>query len=216
MTPLHSATNDCYCRSDLQRAAQDYLTSCVKRSCTVGDVNIDGSSAGGIYSDYCKGKGYTSVAGPASASASATRGGSTPTTTGGGGSSGPAETGTASTNGSDPPAEGSKKMSTSTIIGIAVGSAAGLALLVTIIRYMLRWCGGVGSPTYSTHNSQAPPPQPYYQQQQQPSYPVNMYPEQSYWQHKPMGVESEVGPDDSVSVVTPPGMAPTLVSNMRR
>ncbi|CAI6338058.1 unnamed protein product [Periconia digitata] len=208
------ATNDCYCRSDLQKAAQDYLTSCVEQKCTVGDVRIDESSAGGIYGRYCNEKGYTAA--PASVSANPTKGGTT--ATGASGSTGPAETGSSSSadQTSPPPADESKKLSISAIVGIVVGALAGLTFFAIFVRMMLKWCGCVGRPPAPSHHVQQPPPLPYHHQQQQPSYPMNLYPEQTYWQQKPMGVESEVGPDDSISVVTPPPVAPTMVSNGRR
>ncbi|PVH93693.1 hypothetical protein DM02DRAFT_732956 [Periconia macrospinosa] len=206
------ATNDCYCRSDLQKAAQDYLTSCVEKKCTVGDVKIDGSAAGGIYRDYCGQKGYTSVAAPASVSATATKAG-TGASAATAGSNGPAETGSSSSSSSSGSGSGSgsgsTNLSTGTIIGIAVGGLAGLILLSWIIKRMINCCT-------PNPGSRMPPqqqqPLPYYQQPR-PAYPMNLYPEQPYWQHK---TESEIGPDDSVSVVTPPAIAPTMVSHTRR
>jgi hypothetical protein len=52
------APNSCFCRSDLQKAAESFLTSCVKSACTVGDSSIDISSAGSIYDYYCTSLGY--------------------------------------------------------------------------------------------------------------------------------------------------------------
>jgi hypothetical protein len=52
------APNSCYCRTDLQRAAESFLTACVKSACTVGDSSIDISSAGSIYEYYCTSLGY--------------------------------------------------------------------------------------------------------------------------------------------------------------
>lgn len=64
----HGALDNCYCRTDLQSAAQSYLTSCVEQFCTAGDSSIDISSAGSIYGDYCSSQGY-----PASAQATTTQ-----------------------------------------------------------------------------------------------------------------------------------------------
>lgn len=52
------APDNCYCRTDLQSAAESFLTSCVSKSCTVGDSSIDVSSAGSIYENYCSSKGF--------------------------------------------------------------------------------------------------------------------------------------------------------------
>lgn len=53
-----AASNNCYCRTDLQSVAESYLTSCVQNSCTVGDSSIDMSSAGSIYNYYCSSQGF--------------------------------------------------------------------------------------------------------------------------------------------------------------
>jgi hypothetical protein len=52
------ATNGCYCRTDLQSVAQSYVSSCVKSKCTVGDSDIDISSAVSIYDSYCVANGF--------------------------------------------------------------------------------------------------------------------------------------------------------------
>jgi hypothetical protein len=56
-----AASNSCYCRADLQSAAESYLTSCVKTACTVGDSSIDISSAGSIYNYYCSAENAANV-----------------------------------------------------------------------------------------------------------------------------------------------------------
>jgi hypothetical protein len=194
------AKNDCYCRQDLQVAAQSILTSCISQGCRAGDDAIDASVAGSIYAQYCKQKGYPNPTAPAVVQA---------TTTGSGGLT------MTTAVGDDPQATGSNKqastsssskISTTTIIGIVVGGAIGLALLA----YGLRKCGCLGG-------HKQPQPQPLYQYQhaqpqftQQPIYPQNPYPEPYY--PKPHA-ESEVSPDDSVSMVGGPARpAPTLVS----
>jgi len=52
------ASNNCYCRTDLQSVAESFLTSCVRSACTAGDSSIDISSAGSIYGYYCSSQGY--------------------------------------------------------------------------------------------------------------------------------------------------------------
>jgi hypothetical protein len=52
------APDNCYCRTDLQVAAQQYITSCVNSKCTIGDSSIDLSSAVSIYDFYCSSKGF--------------------------------------------------------------------------------------------------------------------------------------------------------------
>jgi hypothetical protein len=195
------AKNDCYCRQDLQVAAQSILTSCISRECKAGDDAIDASSAGSIYAQYCKEKGYPNPTAPAVVQATTTKSGGLTVSTAGGANSQPTTSTTQEANSS------SSKLSTTTIIGISVGGAIGLGLLL----YGLWKC-----------LARRPPPpqyqtQPQYQYQhaqpqftQQPFYPQNPYPEPYY--PKPHA-ESEVSPDDSVSMVGGPARpAPTLVS----
>lgn len=191
------ATNDCYCRSDLQRPAQGYLTSCVEKQCSVGDSKIDASSAGSIYAQYCAEKGYSPMAEPATVPATTTAPGGSTGTLGGGVGSGPT---TSSTSESQDSSSGSGGLSTTTIIGIVVGSLAGVAFLAVTLRIVFKWmgCGGGGNEPY----------------RQQAVYPMTLYPE-PYYPYK-MRTESEVMPDDSVSMISGmPRPAPTLVSNMQ-
>lgn len=187
------ATNDCYCRTDLQQPAQSYLTSCVEEWCTVGDSKIDASSAGSIYAQYCAEKGYSPAAEPATVQATTTGPGASTPTVGGGVGGGPTASSTSDSQGSS---SGSGTPSISTIIGIVVGGLAGLAFLAVMLKIVFKWLGrGEGS------KPQYPPIH------QPPVYPRNLYP-------KPYYPESEVTPDDSVSMVSGmPRLAPTLVSN---
>lgn len=92
------ATNSCFCRPDLQTAAQQYLTSCIRRSCDVGDVSVDLSSAGSIYAQYCAEKSASPVV-PASVIAVATGSSGTSQQTGGAvGGSDPTSTPTTGTS----------------------------------------------------------------------------------------------------------------------
>ena len=128
------APNDCYCRADFQNIAQDYLSSCVRKSCSLGDVGIDASSAGSIYSQYCSQRGYPAAL-PVSVAATTTSAGGQPRTSAGGDTSGP--TGSADP-GQDTASPYSKSLSTTTIIGIAVGSLAGLLILAYLLRMARR------------------------------------------------------------------------------
>jgi hypothetical protein len=194
------ATNDCYCRTDLQKPAQDYLTSCIEKKCAVGDVKIDASSAGSIYAQYCAEKGYSPAAVPATVQATATGPGASTRTVGGGVGAGPTASSTSDSQGSS---TGSGKLSTSAIIGIVVGGLAGLAFLAVTLKIVFKWlgCGGGSKVQYQ---QQSPPIH------QQAVYPMKLYPE-PYYQQK---AESEVTPDDSVSMISGmPRPTPTLVSN---
>lgn len=52
------APNGCFCREDKQSAAVSYLSSCIKKQCTVGDYHIDMSAGVAVYTNYCLGLGY--------------------------------------------------------------------------------------------------------------------------------------------------------------
>ncbi|KAF2247427.1 hypothetical protein BU26DRAFT_566406 [Trematosphaeria pertusa] len=204
------ATNDCYCRPDLQVPAQSYLTSCIEYYCSVGDYSIDASTAGGIYAQYCSEKGYTSQAAPATVEATTTGGasGGTKTAGGVGGVTGPTATSTSSSSSS------SKSLSITEIIGIVVGSLAALIFLLVIGKYVLKTCAGTRPPKVQQWpHYQQPPPPPV--QQQQPIYPQMP---QSYYGAPtfPQRDADDIGPDDSVSMVSGmPRPAPTLLSGMQ-
>jgi hypothetical protein len=66
------AANDCYCRSDKQAVATSYLSSCIKKACTIGDPLIDINSGVSIYEGYCTSLGY--LAAPANVAATTTGG----------------------------------------------------------------------------------------------------------------------------------------------
>jgi hypothetical protein len=67
------ASNDCYCRADHQPVAVSYLSSCVSKSCTVRDAQIDVNNAITVYDGYCSSNGYL-VTAPATTPASTTQG----------------------------------------------------------------------------------------------------------------------------------------------
>jgi hypothetical protein len=193
------APNDCYCRADFQNIALDYLSSCVSNSCSLGDVGIDASSAGSIYSQYCSQKGYPAAL-PASVPATTTTGTGGPAkTSAGGGVAGPTS---AANPGQNTSSSESRSLSLTTIIGIAVGSLAGLLILAYLLRMMRQRFS-----KKSNYPQNAPAPA-----QQQPVYPMNPYYSPRYPSPK---FEAELGPDDSASMLSGPVRpAPTLVSGV--
>ncbi|KAF2706978.1 hypothetical protein K504DRAFT_459420 [Pleomassaria siparia CBS 279.74] len=189
------AKNDCYCRQDLQNDALGFLSSCVSKGCRQGDVAIDASTAGSLYVQYCRHKGYPAPTEPATIAAQTTGppGGATKTT--GGISSGPTDS-TTQTSSSKPSA-----LSMQAIIGIAVGGLVGLTLLASGLNRLRK----------RSHRSHMQHPQQPQVSQQPAMYPPNYYHEPYYPQPS---AASEVGPDDSVSMVGGPARpAPTLVSH---
>ncbi|KAF2469233.1 uncharacterized protein BDR25DRAFT_356483 [Lindgomyces ingoldianus] len=157
------ATNDCYCRPDLQNPAQAYLTSCIQKSCKVGDFAIDASTAGSIYAQYCVEKGYSPQAQPATVQATTTGLGASSRVTAGGAGAGPTASSTSQNSSS-----GSGKLSITTIIGIVVGGLAGLVFLLTVLKMLWKWFGCQGR-SKVTYPQQLPPPNPH------PVYPMNHY-----------------------------------------
>lgn len=206
------ARNDCYCSAGLMKPAQEQLSNCVSSKCSVGDVSVDISIATNLYARYCNEKNYFAgepvrvSASPTGRSTTNTRtiSSSTPT----GNSVSGSDTGSGSTTSSIPNSPNpNSSLSVGTIIGIVVGSCAGLAFIAAAMWMfwkLFRSCRGErGFPQQNY-----PPPV-----QQTPVYPK--MPEQQQWYPSP-GPASEVGPSDSVSMVG--GMArpaPTLVSDMR-
>ena len=124
------AVDDCYCRSDLQTAAESFLTSCIKTSCTVGDVSGNIASASSIYAGYCTSKGFTAAL-PAENTAETTSAGNT------GGSTSPATrtgtTSTASTGASDGSLNSQTQTSANNTLTIALGAVAAVAGVAIII-----------------------------------------------------------------------------------
>jgi hypothetical protein len=197
------STNDCFCRLDLQAPAQAHVTSCIKRSCTVGNFALDASTAGSIYSQYCRDKGYVTPTYAATVAAPTTGlGRATATGAFGAGPTGatsPGDVGDTST----PPSSTSNRMSISTIIGIVAGSVAGLVFLLVAIKMIYSFFSRRRAQRFNYAN-QAPP------SYHPPIYPMEPFPEQN-WSSIP---KSEVTPGDSVSMISTsvPRPMPSLAS----
>lgn len=165
-TGQFGALDSCYCRSDLQVAAESWLAACIKKSCTVGDTSANAASATSIYLDYCGSKGYATT--PAENSdpntTPASGGGDDPATStsanpGTGSTAGPPSNPTGSTNTGDPPPNNSSSSSSSKTTYIALGVIAGLLGLTLCVAFVFirkyrrsrRW------PRLNPHPSPAPP-----------------------------------------------------------
>lgn len=72
-----AAVDDCYCRGDLQLAANEWLSSCIDELCTIGDNGVNLANAASIYSGYCNDRGFTALPAQNSASTTATHSTST-------------------------------------------------------------------------------------------------------------------------------------------
>jgi len=65
--------DSCYCRTDVQAAAETYLSTCISSSCSgPGAVTNDISMATSIYDSYCLAKGFTADRSPATIAATTT------------------------------------------------------------------------------------------------------------------------------------------------
>jgi hypothetical protein len=198
------AKNDCYCRADLQQPAQQWLTSCIQSSCSVGDASIDASTAGSIYSQYCAEKGYIAGAVPANVEATITASDGSVHTSTRTLTSGPTA-GSGTNSNTTTPSPKSNGLPLETIIGIVVGSLAALAFLVFAIKIFYNMCRPCfkRKPTYDQHHLPLV--------DNKAIYPMHTYNE-PYCPSPRM--EDDLGPDDSFSVAG--GLArpaPTLVSD---
>ncbi|KAF2676621.1 hypothetical protein K458DRAFT_396784 [Lentithecium fluviatile CBS 122367] len=135
------APNDCYCRPDLQQAAQEHLTSCIRDACTVGDAGVDVSSAGSIYSQYCAEKGFTAAAATTPSSASAT-------VTGSGGA------GATSTSTGHSTTEDLKKKWKGLPTGAWIGIGVGICLVLALVGAYFKKNGHKGSAIQGLGQSQ--------------------------------------------------------------
>ena len=129
------AKNDCYCRTDFQSPAQDYLEGCISSSCSVGDLSAAAASAGSIYLQYCEGKGYD-IAAPASAEATTTDATKPPKATST--RTGPTAASTGNTENSTSASNDHAGISTSTLVGIVIGGVAALILLAIAVFLLCR------------------------------------------------------------------------------
>jgi hypothetical protein len=130
------AKNDCYCRTDFQSPAQDYLEGCISSSCSVGDLSAAAASAGSIYLQYCEGKGYD-IAAPASAEATTTDATKPPKATST--RTGPTAASTGSTENSTSASNNHAGISTTTLVGIIIGGVVALILLAIAVFLLRRW-----------------------------------------------------------------------------
>jgi hypothetical protein len=203
------AKNDCYCRPDRQAPAQQWLTSCINSACSVGNAAIDASTAGSIYNQYCQEKGYPAGPLPATVQATITAADGSLHTSTKVFSSASTGTGTGSTSDSGTSASSSKSNSLplETIIGIVVGSLAGLAFLTIVIKFLRNSCSPCFQRKPAPIQHQLP-----YADNKTATYPMQPYYQEGYYPSP--RVEDELRPDDSLSVVG--GFArpaPTLISN---
>jgi hypothetical protein len=198
------AKNDCYCRPDLQTPAHEWLTSCIQKYCSVGDAAIDASTAGALYGQYCEEKGYPAGALPATVQATITASDGTVHTSAKIYNAGPTAGSGSTTTASSSSNLGAPSLWT--IIGIVVGSIAGLAFLAVAFKVFWKLCG----PCFKRKPVQEQHQLPLIDHKS-PVYPMHSYPELYY---PPPRMEDELRPDDSFSVAG--GLArpaPTLVSD---
>jgi hypothetical protein len=141
-----AAADSCYCRADLQSAANEWLGVCINELCSVGDNSVNLATAASIYSDYCQGRGFSAA--PASATATTTKqpkGGTvistSPAVLPGGDPTSPGSASTSGPEGTSAPASPSHTSSwskTVTIVSASVGTVVVVATLAVAILYWRR------------------------------------------------------------------------------
>ncbi|OAP63487.1 hypothetical protein AYL99_02714 [Fonsecaea erecta] len=239
------ALDSCYCRGDLQLAAESYLTSCIQESCTVGDTSINIGAAVSIYGGYCTSLGYTAVL-PADNVAQTTAPNSNPSSTnnnnGGAASTsdifasnptsnsndGSSSSSDGSSSGSSSPSSGSSSSSSNTTTYIVLGVMGGFALILLVLAGLwwrkYRKLKRAQAQAAQFRYGAAPPPMHYgYNNSNGSGQPL-----------RPMGGggsevsshpffnrQDDIYPDDSVSTIHmapayPHPMEPSLVSTQMR
>ncbi|KIW92079.1 uncharacterized protein Z519_07063 [Cladophialophora bantiana CBS 173.52] len=232
-TNMFGALDSCYCRGDLQAAAESFLTSCIQESCTVGDTSVNIAAAVSIYGGYCTSLGYTAL--PANNVAETTAVGSNPTTAGSNNGGGAASTGSnsdvlssnptgdsassSSPSGSSSSSSSSSNTTTYIVLGVVGGFA--LILLVVATLWFKKYRQLKRAQRFGHGHYGAPPPNYGYNNgsMNQPLRPLGGGSEVS--SHPFYNRQDDIYPDDSVSTIHvapayPHPLEPSLVSTHMR
>ena len=135
-TGKFGAMDSCYCRSDLQLAAQEWIMSCVRDMCSVGDTSVIIATAVSIYEGYCSSRGY--AAAPADTAANTTpagTGGSNPTASPGTSASSKSTAGGSASVPSSPPSSSSSSSSSNTAVYIALGVVSAMLVIACTVGF---------------------------------------------------------------------------------
>jgi hypothetical protein len=168
------------------------------------------STASSLYQQYCSEKGYAKA--PATVRATTTSDTGAATVTAGGGSADP--TSSFSDTNQTPASSSKKPLSITVIVGIAVGSFAGLVIMIVMIKKLFG-AGGWFRTNPNKHIQQQHAfalQQPHYGQQ--PIFPPQHI-QEPYIRKPPSDIgvtDAEVEPSDSISDFSAPWAAPTLMS----
>ncbi|OAL32976.1 hypothetical protein AYO22_00061 [Fonsecaea multimorphosa] len=228
------ALDSCYCRGDLQFAAESYLTSCIQESCTVGDTSLNIAAAVSIYGGYCTSLGYTAL--PADNVAETTASDSNPTSTGSNNNnngaasstvdifatsptsnSGSGSSSSGSTSGSSPSSSSSSNTTTYIVLGVMGGFALILLTLAGVWFRKYRRLRRTQAQQAQFRYGAPPPPLPY-------GYNNGVMGGGAGSQvssHPLYNRQDDIYPDDSVSTIHvapayPHPMEPSLVSTQMR
>ena len=135
-----AAVDSCYCRGDLQAAANELLGLCINELCSVGDNSVNLATAVSIYTDYCRERGFSAA--PASTIVTTTKakgnnaGSTTPSLQPGATPTSPLS---ASPSDTAPSSTSSPGNNTLIIVSACVGTLVVVAILVTAIFYWKPW-----------------------------------------------------------------------------
>lgn len=136
------AVDSCYCRGDLQSAANEWLGVCINELCSVGDNSVNLATAASIYSDYCQGRGFSAA--PATATATTTKQSKSSTPTSALPGADPTSPGSVSTSGPDstsapaPSPTASSGTNTVVVVSACVGTVVVVIILAVAIFYWRR------------------------------------------------------------------------------
>lgn len=135
-----AAVDSCYCRGDLQAAANELLGLCINELCSVGDNSVNLATAVSIYSDYCQERGFSAA--PASTTATTTKakgnaaGSTTPGLQPGAKLTSPLS---ASPSDTAPSSTSSSGNNTLIVVAASVGALLVIIVLIAAIFYWKPW-----------------------------------------------------------------------------
>ena len=135
-----AAVDSCYCRKDLQAAANELLGLCINELCSVGDNSVNLATAISIYSDYCQGRGFSAAPASTTATTTQAKSGTTAATIPGiQPSATPTSPTSASPSDTTTPSTSSSGTSTLIIVSASVGALLLVAILVAAMFYWRPW-----------------------------------------------------------------------------
>lgn len=147
-----AAVDSCYCRGDLQAAANELLGLCINELCSVGDNSVNLATAVSIYSDYCQERGFPAA--PASTTGTTTKakgntaGSTTPSLQPGATPTSPLSASPSGTASSSTSSSGNNTLIT---VAASVGALLVVAILIAALFYWKPWRSRRRRPCLNDH-----------------------------------------------------------------